>query len=176
MSSAEIVLALIKILILLLFFLNMAALGPWADRRQSAMIQDRVGPNRAVAYLPSNVARVIVLLPPSILGGIALLPLLRGVKPPAAHELLPINAHLAVLVTWISLLVLSGVVRKEGPLNKAEEALSSVDPRTIFYAGVAGHAIAVAALSTVPREDAAVVLAAQITGALLAGLFFLCGI
>ena len=75
MSSAEIVLALIKILVLVLFFLSMAALGPWADRRQSAMIQDRVGPNRAVAYLPSTAARFIVLLPPSICGALALLPL-----------------------------------------------------------------------------------------------------
>jgi NADH-quinone oxidoreductase subunit H len=176
MSSAEIVLAVVKILILLLFFLNMAALGPWADRRQSAMIQDRVGPNRAVAYLPSNVARIVVLLPPSILGGMALLPLVRGIKPTTAHELLPITSQLAVFVIWFSLIVLSGVVRKEGPINKAEEALSSVDPRTIFYAGVAGHAIALAALSMVPRDDAAVTLAVQITGALLAGLFFLSGI
>jgi NADH-quinone oxidoreductase subunit H len=176
MSFVDIAVAFAKILILLLFFLNMAALGSWADRRQSAMIQDRLGPNRAVAYLPSNLARLVVLLPPSILGGLALLPLVRGIKPFEAAQILPITAQLSVLVLWVSLLLLSGVVRKDGPINKAEEALAGIDPRTIFYAGVAGHAIAFAALSAVPPEPAAVVRAAQIVGALLAGILFVSGI
>ena len=74
MSAAELVVILLKIVILLGFFLNMAAVAIWAERRQSAMVQDRVGPNRAVFYLPSNVARVVGLLPPTFLGALAVLP------------------------------------------------------------------------------------------------------
>ena len=43
----EIVLSLVKILIVIGFCLNFSAIAVWADRRQSAMIQHRVGPNRA---------------------------------------------------------------------------------------------------------------------------------
>ncbi|MFI5300232.1 MAG: NADH-quinone oxidoreductase subunit H [Polyangiales bacterium] len=38
---------IVKIVIMLGFFLNAAALLTWMERRQSAMMQDRVGPNRA---------------------------------------------------------------------------------------------------------------------------------
>ena len=40
--------------------INIAAILTWAERRQSAMIQDRIGPNRAVIYLPSDSAQVAV--------------------------------------------------------------------------------------------------------------------
>src|ERR1700734_1689610 len=40
--------AIIKIVIMVGFLFNVGALLTWVDRRQSAMIQDRVGPNRAV--------------------------------------------------------------------------------------------------------------------------------
>src|SRR5258708_15666243 len=43
----------LKILVVLLFVVNTAAILTWGERRQSAMIQDRIGPNRAVIYLPS---------------------------------------------------------------------------------------------------------------------------
>ena len=44
--------AVVKILVVILFVVNTAAILTWAERRQSAMIQDRIGPNRAVIYLP----------------------------------------------------------------------------------------------------------------------------
>src|SRR5271156_3807020 len=40
--------AFVKILIMVGFLFNVGALLTWVDRRQSAMIQDRIGPNRAV--------------------------------------------------------------------------------------------------------------------------------
>ena len=174
MTSVELFLAVVKILIVILFLLNTAAVATWADRRQSAMVQDRVGPNRARITLPSLVVRLIVLLPPSILGGIALLPLLRGVRPEMAAQTLPISAQLAVLVAWFSLLVLCGSVRRDEPLNGAEAALAKLEPRTIFYGGVAAHAIAFVALNAVPESS--VVLGAKIAGAVLAALLFLSGI
>ena len=50
--------------------------------------------------------------------------------------------QLAILFGWISLLVLAGIVRKSGPINKAEETFASIDPRNIFYAGLGLHAVA----------------------------------
>ncbi len=60
MTLAYVVVTLIKILVMILFLLNAAAIATWADRRQSAMVQDRIGPNRATVYLPSWLARGVV--------------------------------------------------------------------------------------------------------------------
>jgi NADH-quinone oxidoreductase subunit H len=47
MSLADLLWTLVKILIMVGFVLNLAGVLTWADRRQSAMIQHRIGPNRA---------------------------------------------------------------------------------------------------------------------------------
>jgi len=47
---AEIVILTIKIIIAVMFVLNLAGLLTWAERRQSAFIQDRLGPNRANVF------------------------------------------------------------------------------------------------------------------------------
>src|SRR5260370_35649263 len=51
----------LKILVVLLFVVNTAAILTWGERRQSAMIQDRIGPNRAVIYLPGWLFKVLSL-------------------------------------------------------------------------------------------------------------------
>ena len=43
MTLLQLVFAIIKILIMVGFVLNLAAILTWADRRQSSMIQDRIG-------------------------------------------------------------------------------------------------------------------------------------
>src|ERR1700733_11265141 len=48
----QLLFAFLKILIMVGFLFNVGALLTWVDRRQSAMIQDRVGPNRAFIKLP----------------------------------------------------------------------------------------------------------------------------
>ena len=143
MTLFDIVLIVAKVLLLIGFFSTMAAVGIWADRRQSAMVQDRVGPNRAVILLPSNIVRVIVLLPPTVLGAIALRPALpffpafAQLRLPYAFQILAITTQLAILVGWMSLALLAGIARRSGPINAVEAALAPVDPRSIFYAGVA---------------------------------------
>jgi NADH-quinone oxidoreductase subunit H len=47
---AQIVILAIKIAIAVMFVLNLAGLLTWAERRQSAFIQDRLGPNRANVF------------------------------------------------------------------------------------------------------------------------------
>lgn len=55
----------IKILIMVMFVLNLAAILTWADRRQSSMIQDRIGPNRAVIKIFGKEFRLAGLLHPA---------------------------------------------------------------------------------------------------------------
>jgi NADH-quinone oxidoreductase subunit H len=62
MNGMQIVWAFIKILVMVMFVLNLAAILTWADRRQSSMIQDRIGPNRAVIKIFGVEIRVAGLL------------------------------------------------------------------------------------------------------------------
>ncbi len=48
MTGIQVVWSLIKIVIMMGFLFTTGAVLTWLDRRQSAMIQDRIGPNRAV--------------------------------------------------------------------------------------------------------------------------------
>jgi NADH-quinone oxidoreductase subunit H len=173
-TVVDLVLALVKIVILIGFFLNMAAVGIWADRRQSAMVQDRVGPNRAVASLPSMAVRAIVLLPPALLGAIAATPAFPGL---AAHhvllrnpgEILNLTIQLAILVSWLGLVVLTGAVRRSGPINKLEAMFVDVDPRTVFYAGIAAHAAGFAVAAMMPAD---VLVGAARVGCVLLAIAF----
>ncbi|AUX20131.1 NADH dehydrogenase (ubiquinone) [Sorangium cellulosum] len=174
MTGVELVLAIVKILIVLLFLLNMAAIATWADRRQGAMVQDRVGPNRAVVYLPSMLVRGIVLLPPTLLGALAALTATRELSVLAAGDTMVIGAQLAVLVAWFNLLVFCGLARRSGPINAAEEALAAVDPRGIFYGGVAVHVVVFLVTQAVPLSSAP--LAARVACGLLAALLFASGV
>ena len=62
MTAMQLVWAVIKTLIMVMFVLNLAAILTWADRRQSSMIQDRIGPNRAVLKIFGKEFRVAGLL------------------------------------------------------------------------------------------------------------------
>ncbi len=53
---------MIKIVIMVGFLFNVGALLTWVDRRQSAMIQDRIGPNRAVIKIFGFELRVMGLI------------------------------------------------------------------------------------------------------------------
>jgi NADH-quinone oxidoreductase subunit H len=62
MTAMMIVWTLVKILIMVGFLLNLAGILTWLDRRQSAMIQHRIGPNRAVIKVFGIELRVFGLL------------------------------------------------------------------------------------------------------------------
>jgi NADH-quinone oxidoreductase subunit H len=53
---------IVKILVMVGFLFNVGGLLTWVDRRQSAMIQDRVGPNRAVLKIGKFELRIAGLL------------------------------------------------------------------------------------------------------------------
>src|SRR5580698_3657430 len=65
MTLTQLVWTIIKILIMVGFVLNLAAILTWADRRQSSMIQDRIGPNRAVIRVFGKEFRLAGLLHPA---------------------------------------------------------------------------------------------------------------
>jgi NADH-quinone oxidoreductase subunit H len=54
--------SIVKILVMVGFLFNVGGLLTWVDRRQSAMIQDRVGPNRAVIKIGKFELRIAGLL------------------------------------------------------------------------------------------------------------------
>jgi NADH-quinone oxidoreductase subunit H len=174
-SAVEIVLALVKIVIMVAFFLNMAAVTTWFDRRQGAMIQDRVGPNRAVFTLPSVAARIVALLPPSLLGVLALfamvLPEIRG---RVAFERMTLGIQGAVFVAWFGLVLLTARVAREGASNAFEERLEGGNPRTIFYAGLTAHVLGFVVARMVPI--AALPNATRVVGVVLMLVLFGAGL
>jgi NADH-quinone oxidoreductase subunit H len=176
-SFVEVVLALVKILIVIGFCLNMSALTTWADRRQSAMIQHRVGPNRAVINLPSFVIQGVLAVPGLALGGLAALGIGGAITPAAAMERMALGLQLTIFVVWFHLVVLAWRVHVKGPLNKFEEAVGSTLPRSYFYAGLFAHGAGIAVTSLLSQRLAAGLLpaasvytGARLVGALLGGL------
>jgi NADH-quinone oxidoreductase subunit H len=61
-TGLQVVWTLLKILVMVGFLFNVGAVLTWVDRRQSAMIQDRIGPNRAVIKIFGREFRVLGLL------------------------------------------------------------------------------------------------------------------
>src|ERR1700746_2658322 len=65
MTVTQLIWTIIKIAIMVGFVLTLAAILTWADRRQSSMIQDRIGPNRAVVKIFGKEFRLAGLLHPA---------------------------------------------------------------------------------------------------------------
>jgi NADH-quinone oxidoreductase subunit H len=149
MSGGEIVLTIVKIVVLVGFLVNMAAIGVWADRRQSAMVQDRVGPNRAVVYLPSPLARGILVGAALIV--VALMGLGVWSAPTFGVAVATVRTQIAVLVLWVTLLVLGVHLRARAgderpPADAFDALVRALSPRACFYGGVLLHLITLAAL------------------------------
>lgn len=150
-SWVELVLAIIKIAVVLGFILNMSAIATWADRRQSAMVQHRVGPNRAVIMVPAFIVRGALATPGILIGAAAAFGLGRTPTQDAAYERLGISLQLIVLVTWFSFVILAWRARRAGPLNGFEQVVASVRGRTYFFGGLLAHVICFAVVPAVPR-------------------------
>jgi len=142
----------LKILVVLLFAINTAALLTWGERRQSAMIQDRIGPNRAVIFLPGMVLKVLV-----VLLGAAAAGALGSYGWIASKRSEPVRldvgftlTELAVLLGWMGVLAVRRSQRKKG------EGLffrSIPDARWVFYAGLTLHVLVVALRMNVTGDE-----------------------
>lgn len=141
MSGVAIVFTLIKILIVVMFVLNVGGVLTWVERRQMSMIQDRIGPNRAVVFVPASLVKA------ALAGGGVLLGLAAaGYAFGGGHEdLAKVGAgflllHIGVLVSWLGGLVVRARARQDGATSGFEGALASMDdPRPIFHLGMVAH-------------------------------------
>jgi NADH-quinone oxidoreductase subunit H len=102
MSGTQVVWTIIKILIMVGFVLNLAGILTWVDRRQSAMIQHRIGPNRAVIKVFGKEIRVFGLLHTAA-DGIKFFTK-EDFMPPNADRLLFILAPMVAMGTVFTLL------------------------------------------------------------------------
>lgn len=168
MTWVEFVLAILKIAVVLGFCLNMSALATWAERRQSAMVQHRVGPNRAVIMVPSIVIQGIMAAPGLLLGGLLGFFLSRRGSSRMMGEQIHVSLQLTVLVLWFSLMVLSWRVHRKGPLNGLERVVGSALPRAYFFGGLFSHVVAFFVARLIPSEVRPT--AAAFAGALLCAI------
>ena len=113
MTWAAVLVSVVKIVIVIGFLLNMAAISVWADRRQSAMLQHRVGPNRAVVHLPAWLARVLLFGPAILVAGLVAIPL-WGQAPGMEVARMTTGVQVAILVSWFTLLKLATSARRGG--------------------------------------------------------------
>jgi NADH-quinone oxidoreductase subunit H len=146
---AGVLVILLKIVVIFGFILNMAAISVWADRRQGALAQDRVGPNRAVVNVPSNALRVVVFLATAVVAGIISIPMWQH-APGQGMARLTSGVEIAILVGWFSLMLLSAHVRNNAADNPLDEAVASVEPRGYFYGGLVVHLAALVLVRFVP--------------------------
>jgi len=136
------------VFIVALFGLNIGGVLTWADRRQGAMMQDRVGPNRAVIWIPRRVAQGAVVVP-AVIGALAIIAvwwLSRDIEGPARAGRAFVFSHLAIFWLWATGLVVAGRVRVRGVKNSFDGFIAWIgDPRRIFYAGLTAHVLVVVA-------------------------------
>ncbi|MCA9647591.1 MAG: hypothetical protein KC492_43175, partial [Myxococcales bacterium] len=121
--------------------LNIAGLLTWVDRRQGAILQDRVGPERAVVWIPKRIAQGAVVGPAVLVAGGALaLFFLSDAEGVTRTTRAVLFSHLAVFITWFTALVIAGRIKLRGVKNSFDRFIASVgDPRRIFYVGLMVH-------------------------------------
>lgn len=144
LTLVSFLLFVLKAFVVVMFAMNVAVILTWADRRQGAMIQDRVGPNRAVAWIPTKVAQGIAVGPAlAVIAAVAFVVL--KLEPPAEElgERAMLFSQLGILLTWLTGVVIAGKVQNRGVTNSFDAWLFSLgDPRRIFYGGLFAHFLA----------------------------------
>lgn len=129
------------ITVVVMISLNIGGLLTWVDRRQGAILQDRVGPDRAVVWIPKRIAQGAVLGPAVLLSLGALGWFFASDAEGIARTTRAlVFAHLAVFVTWFTCLVIAGRIKVRGVTNSFDQFIASIgEPRWIFYTGISVH-------------------------------------
>lgn len=142
------------VFVVVLLGLNIAGLLTWADRRMRTAIQDCIGPNRAVAYLPTKVAQGLAVGPAvAIAAGVVgfVLKFRLDDASPARTARAALFTHLALAAIWVTGLIIGGLVRRRGIKNSFDNFVAAAgDPRRFVYAGLGAHLL-VAVLGAVLR-------------------------
>jgi len=136
-----------------MFAMNLAVVLTWVDRRQGAMIQDRVGPNRAVAWLPTPIAQGLALGPAVLLAvGVLGYVYTHEVTGPEVESRGLLFSQLAVLLLWLTGCVIASQVKARGPKSSFDLWIQSLgEPRFIFFGGLVAH-VALFVLSLMLRD------------------------
>ena len=141
-THSELTLIVLKVVLVVLVMMHIAVFLTWADRRQGAMIQDRIGPNRAVIWLPTPIAQGMAVAP--AFGAAALVGFLAWTGPEGAGRTTYaiVLSQAAIFLTWFTGLVIAGRVAKRGPRSSFDLWIQSVGGRLIVYVGLAAHVLA----------------------------------
>ncbi|HEY5957053.1 MAG TPA: hypothetical protein VIV60_10890, partial [Polyangiaceae bacterium] len=133
--------ALGKALFYALFAMNLAVILTWADRRQGAMIQDRVGPNRAVIFMPGKLAALMALLPALGVGTLVLWWTTKTEFEPSSRVVASaLFSQAAILATWVTATFIAGRVRLRGVRSSFDLFVRGLgDPRRFVVVGLCLH-------------------------------------
>jgi NADH-quinone oxidoreductase subunit H len=142
------------------------------------MLQDRVGPHRAVIWLPQRLAQAMAFLPAlAVAAGVIAFAAAHKDDTVGKTSNALLFSHLAIFMTWLTALSIAGAVKRRGQRNSFDRFLASFgDPRTFFWAGLVTHlgAILVAGLLRgtdlgVSLRDAAYGVGAALLAAVVVG-------
>ena len=153
----EIILSVVRAVFVVMFGMNVAVIMTWVDRRQGAMIQDRVGPDRAVIWLPTSVARPLALLPAlAAAAGVMALAFLdkqaRGDEPVSMGRAI-LFSQLAVFMTWAALAAMVAHVHRRGAESALDRAIASLGgARQLAVVGVCTQVGLLLAMSLVSQS------------------------
>jgi NADH-quinone oxidoreductase subunit H len=136
-----------KALFYALFVMTLAVVLTWADRRQGAMIQDRVGPNRAVIFMSGRSAALGLLLPALGVAAVVLWWTSKVELDEASRRTAAVVwSQLAILFTWATALTIAGRVRVRGMRGSFDVFVSRLgDPRRFVAVGLVLHVVTLAA-------------------------------
>ena len=131
MSALAIAIVLAKAAVVVLFVLTVGGVLTWADRRQGAMIQDRVGPNRAVVFIPAKAAMLLCVGPAIAIAGVFLWFVYGRNLEGAERTAYAVGySHLAILLLWVTGLGIAAWIRRHGPGSAFDAFIAAAgDPR-----------------------------------------------
>ncbi len=140
MSGIEYLFMFAKAFFVVMFAMNVAVLLTWADRRYGALLQDRVGPERAVIWLPRRVAQGLAFLPAVVIAaGIVLFTVANKQDDTNSGDAMLFGQG-AIFMSWFAAIVIAGAVQRRGVRSSFDRFIRSVgDPRVFFYAGLVAH-------------------------------------
>ena len=142
MSLALVIVFVAKAFFVVMFGMNLAVLLTWADRRQGAMLQDRVGPNRARAPLPRWLAQGMAIGPALLVSAAIGYFAYTQRDAPGQPGLAMLFGQLGILALWLTAVVIAGRVRLRGVKNSFDAFVATLgDPRRIVLVGIAAHLV-----------------------------------
>ncbi len=122
----------VKALVFVNFGMILGVMLTWADRRAGSMLQDRIGPHRAVIWIPKRIAQGGVVVPALLLSAAVLCLTFIGGTPEHLTRDGILFSQGAVFITWFTLLVIGARVRRTGVHSSFDRFFSAVGDQRRF--------------------------------------------